>query len=137
MDESEVFDEATESVVSEDATVEAVIAEETVNNTADAVVEVEEPELVEEPVPDLLVIEPEPEPVVEEEIVPPLEEVEEVITKEGFILKLGHNLWFQNWKPYRVCTKKADDIVLDADWERGYCSSLDMVKHIKAEIVKL
>ena len=135
-DESEVFDQ---SVVSEDTTVETVIAEEAVIQT-DTIV-VEEPEsadVVEDVVTE--------EPVVEEEIPETKEvltieeeiaEIEEPSVDDKFVVKINGNLWLQSFQPYLTAKLKYKAMVCDYRMALNYAGLTHIRRHVTCEVVKL
>ena len=141
MGKAVLFDQV-EAVVSDDTTVETVIAEETVIQE-EAVDIVEETVVEEAPVPEVaeeIIAEDEtPEQVVEEpiveEVVEVVTEVVETVVEDRFVIKVGNDLWLKSW--FSTCTDINDACVLNSDWARGHYKRVTNIMHLKAEIVKL
>jgi hypothetical protein len=131
-----------ESVVSEDATVQSVPTEETVNDGMTVVGDADLIEMAEDGIEEELELLDAAVPVLEpfiEPIVVTAEElpvVEEVAKLEGYKLKVGDK-WFKSWKPYYLVDTEEEATILDADWARGYKSSLKMMKRLNADIIEL
>jgi ABC-type proline/glycine betaine transport system ATPase subunit len=143
-----------EAVVSDDATVDTVITEETViqaDTTTDIIEEpadelpvemVEDVQFIEEEIPDEMVEQPAIEEVVEQ---PFLELANQEVAKEEvqtdevpenrYVIKIGENLWLRSW--FSTCTEIERAIVLDDKWADAHLRRLSFIKGIKGEIVKL
>lgn len=114
-----------ESVVSEDATVQSVNAEETVNDGM-AVAELEQAE--ESPL-----LEMEEMPLKEVVLEVPAEEL--VVTDDKFIIKIGDDRWLKSW--FSMCDNVEDALVMNSDWARGNYKRVTKIMRLKAEVIKL
>ena len=105
-----------ESVVSEDATVQSVTAEETVNDGMTVDGDADLLEMAEEEVAPLEPIEPVLEPIVEPliETVVDIPVVEAKVAEKTYKLKVKEQ-WFKSWKPYVLVDTEEEATVLNEE----------------------